>query len=76
MTNNNIYFVANWKMYGNLTSLNALNKVINILIPETIIIKYANNEIVEKILINNINPLDNRFILLELVIRVASKKNM
>ncbi len=25
-----IYFVANWKMYGNLTSLNALNKVINI----------------------------------------------
>ena len=30
MTNNNIYFVANWKMYGNLTSLNALNKVINI----------------------------------------------
>ena len=30
MTNNKIYFVANWKMYGNLTSLNALNKVINI----------------------------------------------
>ena len=23
-----MYFVANWKMYGNLSSLNALNKVI------------------------------------------------
>ena len=29
MTNNNIYFVANWKMYGNLRSLNTLKKVIN-----------------------------------------------
>ena len=28
MTNNNIYFIANWKMYGNLNSLNTLNKVI------------------------------------------------
>ena len=28
MTNKIIYFVANWKMYGNLKSLNTLNKVI------------------------------------------------
>jgi len=28
MTNKYMYFVANWKMYGNLSSLNALNKVI------------------------------------------------
>ena len=30
MTNNNMYFVANWKMFGNLSSLNSLNKVINL----------------------------------------------
>ena len=28
MTNKYMYFVANWKMYGNLNSLNTLNKVI------------------------------------------------
>jgi triosephosphate isomerase len=28
MTNKFMYFVANWKMYGNLSSLNTLNKVI------------------------------------------------
>ena len=28
MTNKFMYFVANWKMYGNLSSLNALDKVI------------------------------------------------
>ena len=28
MTNKIMYFVANWKMYGNLKSLNTLNKVI------------------------------------------------
>ena len=28
MTNKYMYFVANWKMYGNLSSLNALEKVI------------------------------------------------
>jgi triosephosphate isomerase len=28
MTNKYMYFVANWKMYGNLSSLNALGKVI------------------------------------------------
>ena len=28
MTNKNMYFVANWKMYGNLKSLNTLDKVI------------------------------------------------
>ena len=28
MTNKIIYFIANWKMYGNLKSLNTLNKVI------------------------------------------------
>ena len=28
MTNNNMYFIANWKMYGNLQSLNTLDKVI------------------------------------------------
>jgi len=27
MTNNNIYFVANWKMYGNSRSLKALNNI-------------------------------------------------
>ena len=30
MTNNNMYFVANWKMFGNLSSLNSLNKVFNL----------------------------------------------
>ena len=28
MTNKNLYFVANWKMFGDLRTLNALNKVI------------------------------------------------
>jgi len=28
MTNKYMYFVANWKMYGNLSSINTLNKVI------------------------------------------------
>ena len=28
MTNNKMYFIANWKMYGDLKSLNSLNKVI------------------------------------------------
>ncbi len=27
---NNIYFIANWKMYGSTTSLNSLNKLINL----------------------------------------------
>ena len=30
MTNNNIYFVANWKMHGNLASLNSINNVIKL----------------------------------------------
>ena len=29
MTNKYIYFIANWKMFGDLKSLNSLNKVIN-----------------------------------------------
>ncbi len=29
MTNKYIYFIANWKMYGDLKSVNSLNKVIN-----------------------------------------------
>ena len=29
MTNNNIYFVANWKMFGSIKSVNLLNKVIS-----------------------------------------------
>ena len=28
MTNKYMYFIANWKMYGSLSSLNSLNKVI------------------------------------------------
>ena len=28
MTNKYMYFIANWKMYGDLKSLNSLNKVI------------------------------------------------
>ncbi len=28
MTNKYMYFIANWKMYGNLSSLNTLNKII------------------------------------------------
>ena len=28
MTNNNMYFIANWKMFGDVKSLNSLNKVI------------------------------------------------
>ena len=27
---NNIYFIANWKMYGSTSSLNSLNKLINL----------------------------------------------
>ena len=30
MTNNNIYFVANWKMFGDVKSVNSLNKVIKL----------------------------------------------
>ena len=30
MTNNNIYFIANWKMYGNFTSINSINSVIKL----------------------------------------------
>ena len=30
MTNNNIYFIANWKMYGDLSSLNSIKKVISL----------------------------------------------
>ena len=30
MTNNNIYFIANWKMYGNLKSINSIKNVINL----------------------------------------------
>ena len=29
MTNNNMYFVANWKMYGSIKSVNSLKKVIS-----------------------------------------------
>ena len=27
---NNIYFIANWKMYGSISSLNSLNKLIKL----------------------------------------------
>ena len=27
---NNIYFIANWKMYGDTSSINSLNKIINL----------------------------------------------
>ena len=30
MTNNNIYFIANWKMYGDLSSVNSIKKVISL----------------------------------------------
>jgi triosephosphate isomerase len=30
MTNNNIYFIANWKMYGDLKSINSIENVINL----------------------------------------------
>jgi len=30
MTNNNIYFIANWKMFGSLSSINSINKVISL----------------------------------------------
>ncbi len=29
MTNNNMYFIANWKMFGSIKSVNSLNKVIS-----------------------------------------------
>ena len=29
MTNNNMYFIANWKMFGSVKSVNSLNKVIS-----------------------------------------------
>ena len=31
MTNKYMYFIANWKMFGGLKSLNTLNKVIKFL---------------------------------------------
>ena len=30
MTNNNMYFIANWKMFGNLKSINSIKNVINL----------------------------------------------
>ena len=30
MTNNNMYFIANWKMFGKQSSINSINKVINL----------------------------------------------
>ena len=30
MTNNKIYFVANWKMFGNISSINPINSVLNL----------------------------------------------
>ncbi len=30
MTNNNMYFIANWKMFGKLSSINSINKVIKL----------------------------------------------
>ena len=30
MTNNNMYFIANWKMYGNLSSINTVKNVIKL----------------------------------------------
>ena len=30
MTNNNMYFIANWKMFGNLSSINSINSVIKL----------------------------------------------
>ena len=30
MTNNNIYFIANWKMHGNPTSVNSIRRVIGL----------------------------------------------
>ena len=32
MTNNNIYFIANWKMFGNMSSVNSANKLIKLII--------------------------------------------
>ena len=29
MTNKYMYFIANWKMFGNLSTLNTLNRVIS-----------------------------------------------
>ena len=31
MTNKYMYFIANWKMFGGLSTLNSLNKVIKFL---------------------------------------------
>ena len=41
MTNNNIYFVANWKMFGDIKSLKSLNKVIKLSNSK----KFKNNKI-------------------------------
>ena len=41
MTNNNIYFVANWKMFGDIKSLKSLNKVIKL----SNLKKFKNNKI-------------------------------
>ena len=30
MTNNNMYFIANWKMYGDLKSINSIKNVIKL----------------------------------------------
>jgi len=39
---NNIYFVANWKMYGSISSLNSLNKIIKLIKMK----KYKNAKII------------------------------
>jgi len=39
---NNIYFIANWKMYGSTSSLNSLNKLINL----SKLKKYRNGKII------------------------------
>ena len=64
MTNKYMYFVANWKMYGNLSSLNTLDKVIKFskskeikggrLIycpPNTLIILFQKNLIIVKLVL-------------------------
>ena len=42
MTNNKIYFIANWKMFGDLKSVNNLNKIVNLSKLKT----FKNSEIV------------------------------
>ena len=55
MTNKYIYFIANWKMFGNLRSLNSVGKV------ASFVKKFKKNKIKIKIKLKNKKKFKNMF---------------